>query len=115
MDFHNLGDHIPFMVGAVAGGVKPKLSGTRITEAIIIAAITALATSYVTVAKIETKVDIRDGYYQEQFKSQVARRDAELSAMKAAAAVDSARRQAQYETLRSELQRLAIAIERAKR
>lgn len=113
MDFSHLADNIPFMASAVAG-VKPKMSGTRITEALIIAAVTAVATSYVTVAKIETKVDLRDGYYQEQFKSQVARRDAELSAMKAAAAVDTARQQAQYETLRGEIQRLAISIERRK-
>lgn len=113
MDFSHIADNIPFMVGAVAG-VKPKMSGTRITEALIIAAVTAVATSYVTIAKIETRVDLQATYQQEQFKAQVSRRDAEVSAIKATMTADSVRLQAQYETLRAEIQRLAISIERRK-
>ena len=77
---------IPFM--ALQTGT-PKLSGTRIAEALIIAAVTAWATSYITVAKLETKTELR-----------------------ATMSEESARRQVQYEALRADTQKIALAVER---
>lgn len=110
MDFSWLTEHMPF---AVAAGVTgPKISGMKIFEASIIAFTTAIATSMVTVAKIETKAELRDAYYQQQFDKQVSRRDGEMAAVKTSAREDQIRQQAQYELIRTELQRLALAMER---
>ena len=108
MEWHTMMS-IPFM--ALQTGT-PKLSGTRIAEALIIAAVTAWATSYITVAKLETKTELRAEYTEKQFNEQRDRRDKEIDQLRATMSEESARRQVQYEALRADTQKIALAVER---
>ena len=109
IDWQNVIDSIPFMA---LNTTPPKLSGTRITEAIIIAALTALATSYITVSKLETKTELRSEYYEKQFDEQRNRRDKELQMLRTEMKEKDIKSQVQYETLRQDVQRIAVAMER---
>lgn len=98
----------PFMLAS--GAQQPKFSIQRITEALVIALITAVATSYMTVQKI----DIKQETAQKQFEDQVKRRNEEIATIKAEMRESNIIRSAQYELLRTELQKIAIAMERKK-
>ena len=99
---------LPFMLAA--GSQQPKFSVQRITEALVIAIITALATSYMTVQKIELKQE----QAQKQFEDQVKRRNEEIATIKAEMRDSNMIRSAQYELLRTELQKITLAMERKK-
>jgi len=99
---------MPFMLAA--GVQQPKFSVQRITEALVIAIITAVATSYMTVQKI----DIKQDQAQKQFEDQVKRRNEEIATIKAEMRESNLIRSTQYELLRTELQKIAIAMERKK-
>ena len=100
--------NFPFLLAA--GSAQPKVSLQRAGEALIIAMCTALATSYITVQKLELK----QTQLQLQFEEQVKRRDVEVTTIKTDAALAVAKRDAQYEILRNELQKIALNLERMK-
>lgn len=98
---------MPFMVGAM---VNNQINKARIIEACIIAGLTAAATSFITVGKIEVKLEERE----KQRLAQIQHRDAEVKAIKDDADKMNIKRDAQYENLRAELQKIALIIERGK-
>jgi len=106
--YHLLMDNMPFIAATVS---PPRLSVTRLVEALIIAAGTAFVTSYVTVARLEERTSLRAEYEEKKFNDQVRRRDAELTQLKAALKEDNTRQQSQYEVLRAELQKITIAVQ----
>lgn len=107
IDWNSIQDHFPFLA-ASAASPGPKLSGTRIIEAVIISGMAALGASYMTVTKLEAKAE----FAQRQFDAQVERRNKEIDQIRAQITADALRAQVQYEAVRIELQRLALSIER---
>lgn len=103
---------MPFILAA--GAAPPKLSISRVIEAVIIAClggtIGAVGGAYLTVQKLDIKQDVA----QKQFDEQVKRRNDEVMAIKAELKETNIRQQAQYEIIRNELQRIALATERLK-
>lgn len=99
---------VPFMLSA--GATQPKFSIQRVLEALIIAAITAMATSYLTVQRLEG----RQSELQRQFDDEVKRRDLEVSSVKSEVKENRVARDQQYENIRTEIQRLALSMERRK-
>jgi len=98
---------IPFLAMSTN---PPKLSGTRILEALIIAAVTAFATSYITVAKLETKTEVQYEAAQRQFERQVQRRDMEMSQIRGDMKEQYMKQQIQYEALRADMQRISLTL-----
>ena len=100
---------IPFMLAA--GTSQPRVSVQRIVEAVVIAVIAAVGASYMTVQKLELKQEA----IQDQFNKQVERRNAEVNGIKNDLRSVEQKRDLQYEVLRSELQKIALVVERQKK
>lgn len=100
---------IPFMLAA--GASQPKVSVQRIAEALIIAILAAVGASYMTVQKLELKQEA----IQDQFNKQVERRNIEVNGIKNDLRSMEQKRDLQYEVLRSELQKIALVVERHKK
>jgi hypothetical protein len=100
---------IPFMLAA--GTVQPKFSLQRVLEALLIAVISAVGASYMTVQKLEIKQEA----IQDQFNKQVERRNLEVNGIKSDLRSSEQKRDLQYEVLRSELQKIALVVERQKK
>lgn len=102
--------HMTYPFILAAGVPQPRISVSRIVEAVIIAIIAAVGASYLTVQKLDLKQD----QAQKQFEDQVKRRNEEVASIKAEFKENVIKQQAQYEILRGELQRIALATERLK-
>jgi len=100
---------IPFMLAA--GANQPRMSVQRLVEALVIAVLSAVGASYMTVQKLELKQEV----IQKQFDDQVQRRNLEVNGIKNDLKSVEEKRDLQYEVLRSELQKIALVVERQKK
>ena len=99
---------VPFML--TTGSEKRSFSVQRLGEALIIAVITAGFTSYITVHDLQKQFE----YLQRQFDDQRVRRDAEINQMKADMKELQVSQRMMYETLKDNIQRVALAVEKRK-
>lgn len=100
---------IPFLLAA--GASQPKISIQRILEALVISVLAAVGASYLTVQKL----DIKQELIQKQFDEQVKRRNDEVTSVKADIKATNTKQDLQYELIRTELQKIALVIERGKK
>ena len=107
--FKDVGMAMPFML---ATGINPpKMNLQRITEAGLIAIFTALVTSYITVQKLDLKQELTEKRLDDQIK----RRDQELAMMREQMMSNSNREERQYESIRAEVVKISLMIERNKK